>query len=368
MDYYNEISAPMRETLTRLGYAEPTPIQQKTLEPLMAGRDLIGIAETGSGKTAAFGIPMIERVFSDNKKTQALIISPTRELAIQTTAALKALSAHKKLRIVSIYGGQSASIQIKAVRAGAQIIAGTPGRIKDLIERGVIKLKNVRTVVLDEADEMLDFGFLPDIKNIMAQVGGAHQTLLFSATMSGDISKVAKQFLSDPVRVEIGERNEPAKTVRQLCIKAEDSSKLSAIDEMMETTDPRLTIVFCNTRSRVKKLTKTLTAKGMRASCIHGDLSQSQRDKIMDGFRSGRSNVLVATDVAARGIDVKNIDLVVNYDVPDKPEYYIHRIGRTGRAGRNGTACTLVNSRDRSNLNAIKNRYHVLMETAKAAR
>ncbi len=361
MTYQDQLSASMRETLTTAGYTTPTPIQEQTLTTLLEGRDMIGIAQTGTGKTAAFAIPIIEKVFADNRRTQVLVLCPTRELAMQISEVFRALSAAKKLRIVSVYGGQSANIQIRALRAGAQIIVGTPGRVMDLLGRNVIKLNHTKCVVLDEADEMLDFGFLPDIKQILAYVEGEHQTMLFSASMSPAIDAVSKQFLHNPVRVQIEDSNEPTKTVRQMCIKLEDNAKLSAVKLMMKEAAPRLTLIFCNTRRRVKNVTQQLNDNGTKTACLHGDLSQGQRDRVMETFRDGTNRVIVATDVAARGLDVRDIDLVINYDVPDKPEYYLHRIGRTGRAGRTGLACTLVNSRDKSNLMNIRRRYHVLM-------
>lgn len=351
----------MRDTLEKAGYRTPTPIQQQSLAALLDGKDLIGIAQTGTGKTAAFAIPIIEQIDTENRKPQALILCPTRELALQTTGVFKMLSRHKKMRTVSIYGGQSANVQIQALRTGAQVVVGTPGRVKDLIQQHALKLRNVRFVVLDEADEMLDYGFLPDIKSILANVTEAHQTMLFSATMSQQIAAVANNYLNDPVTVEVGQRNEPTKTVRQLCIHTVESGKLFAIGQLMEQASPRLTLIFCNTRRRVKTLTKKLTAQGVTVACLHGDLSQNQRNNIMRTFRSGQTPVLIATDVAARGIDVENIDLVINYDVPDKPEYYVHRIGRTGRAGNAGLACTLVSEQDVPRLKTIKQQYHVLM-------
>ena len=361
MLYHELLSAPMQETLRRAGYDTPTPIQEQTLELLLGGRDLIGIAQTGTGKTAAFAVPIIEKVSEENRRIQALVLCPTRELAVQTTEVFKKLSAHKKLRTVSVYGGQSVNVQVRALRAGAQIIVGTPGRVKDLIGRGMIKLNNVRFVVLDEADEMLDFGFLPDMKQILSYVTGEHQTMLFSATMSKDIEAVTKRFLTDPERIEIGVRNEPVNTVRQMCIKTEDVTKVPAVSMLIKEANPRLTLIFCNTRHRVKSVTKQLNAAGTKTTCLHGDLSQSQRDSVMKTFRDGTNRVLVATDVAARGIDVLDIDLVINYDVPDKPEYYVHRIGRTGRAGHSGLACTLVSAKDKTNLMNIRRQYHVLM-------
>ncbi|MEG1525709.1 MAG: DEAD/DEAH box helicase [Clostridia bacterium] len=361
MNYHEQLSASMRNTLELAGYTIPTPIQEKSLTDLLAGRDLIGIAQTGTGKTAAFAVPMVERIYSENTKTQALILCPTRELALQTTEVLRKMAAHKRLRVISVYGGQAPNIQIRALRAGAQIVVGTPGRVKDMIERNVLKLKNVRQVVLDEADEMLDFGFLPDIKWILSCVTDEHQTMLFSATMSKAVEGVARTFLHNPTRIEVGEVNEPTKTVQQMCIKTDEGGKLVTVNQLMKQTSPRLTLIFCNTRRRVKSVTQKLNENGLATACLHGDLSQNQRDSIMRSFRAGKTPVLVATDVAARGLDVDNVDLVINYDVPDKPEYYVHRIGRTGRAGHQGLACTLVSGQDNLRLMNIKRRYHVLM-------
>lgn len=359
MEYFNLLSKGMQSTLKAVGYTTPTAIQERTLAPLMEKRDLVGIAQTGTGKTAAFAVPVLERVFADNNKVQALILCPTRELALQTTEVFRKLSAHKRIRTICVYGGQAPSVQIRALHAGAQIVVGTPGRIRDLIGRNALKLKNVRIAILDEADEMLDFGFLPDIRHIMSLITMPHQTMLFSATMNPDVAKVAEQFLQAPLRVEVGARNEPVKTVAQNFIMAEEQMKANVVKYIINEAKPRLTLVFCNTRSRVKRLTAALARQGITASCLHGDLSQSQRESIMSAFRSARSTVLVATDVAARGIDVDDIDLVINYDVPDKPEYYVHRIGRTGRAGHKGLACTLISPSDKNRALEIKRRYKI---------
>ncbi len=361
MKYTELLSPEMQQTLADAGYETPTPIQAQSLETLLDGRDLIGIAQTGTGKTAAFAVPIIEKINPENRKPQALILCPTRELALQTTAVFKKLSQHKKMRTVSIYGGQSPHVQIQALRGGAQVVVGTPGRVKDLIGQNALKLSNIRYVVLDEADEMLDFGFLPDIKWILSTIPDERQMMLFSATMSKEISGIAQSYLTKPQTVEVGERNEPTRTVRQMSINTPESGKITTVNFMMKETDPRLTLIFCNTRNRVKTVTKKLNDGGLASACIHGDLSQSQRNAIMRDFRAGKTPVLVATDVAARGIDVDNIDLVINYDVPDKPEYYVHRIGRTGRAGHSGFAATLVSEQDIPRLRVIKRQYNVLM-------
>ncbi len=367
MKYYELLSQEMKATLKKLGYNEPTPIQQKTLELIINQWDILGIAQTGTGKTAAFAVPIIEKMFTDNNRVQTLVLCPTRELAMQTTEVFRKLSAHKKIRTVSVYGGQSASVQIRALRAGAQIVVGTPGRIKDLIGRNVLHLKNVRTIVLDEADEMLDYGFLPDIKTILSNVTGKHQTLLFSATMNSGVSGVARQFQREPVRIEIGQRNKPTDMVRQSYLSAGGRQKLKSVQNIIRQDSPRLTLVFCNTKRQVKNLKRELFEQGMPVSCLHGDMSQNERDRIMKTFRNGKSTVLVATDVAARGIDVCDIDLVINYDIPDKLEYYVHRIGRTGRAGNEGRAFTLVHPKDWGKLKDIERQFSIKLSDETAA-
>ena len=352
----------MKATLKKAGFNEPTPIQEKTLELIFGNWDIMGVAQTGTGKTAAFAVPIIEKTFINNRKTQTLVICPTRELALQITEVFRKLSAHTKIRTVSVYGGQAASVQIRALRAGAQVVVGTPGRIKDLIGRNVLKLQNIRTVVLDEADEMLSFGFLPDIRAILSQVTGKHQTLLFSATTNKAVSGVVKQFQRDPVRIQIGGGNEPAANIKQSYLPISSRSKCSAVQKLISKANPRLALVFCNTKRQVKNLQKQLTSQGLPSGCLHGDLSQNQRD----AFRSGRTNVMIATDVAARGIDVKDIDLVVNYDIPDKMEYYVHRIGRTGRAGHSGRACTLVSPHQSALIADIERRFRVNIIEEKA--
>ena len=257
-------------------------------------------------------------------------------------------------------------MQIRAVRAGAQIVVGTPGRVRDLISRNVLKLGDVGTVVLDEADVMLNFGFLPDIKAIFSHITGDHQTLLFSATMNQAILGVTRQFLDDPVRIEVSPSNEPIQTVKHSFMTAGERQKPRAVKSLIGDTNPRLALVFCNTKRRVKTLQRDLMEQGMPVSCLHGDLNQNQRDKIMNSFRTGKSKVLVATDVAARGIDVTDIDLVINYDIPDKMEYYVHRIGRTGRAGRDGRACTLVSPQEMGAIVDIERRFRIKLTEEKA--
>jgi len=366
LKYFELLSEEMKATLQKAGFTNPTPIQEKTLELILSKWDIMGIAQTGTGKTAAFAVPIIEKTFLNNHKTQTLVLCPTRELALQITDVFRKLSDHVKIRTVSIYGGQAASVQIRALRAGAQIVVGTPGRVKDLIGRNVLKLQNIRTVVLDEADEMLNFGFLPDIKAILSQVTNEHQTLLFSATMNKAVSGIVKQFQHDAVRIQVGDGNEPAANVQQSYLPIGSRNKIKAVQRLISKENPRLALVFCNTKRQVKALQRQLKEQGLPAGCLHGDLSQFQRDTTMDAFRKGKTNVMVATDVAARGIDVKDIDLVINYDIPDKMEYYVHRIGRTGRAGHSGRACTLVSPHDCGRIADIERHFRVKIDEEKA--
>ena len=358
MSFSQQLSKEMNRTLQKIGYQKPTPIQEQTLEPLLQKKDLIGLAQTGTGKTAAFMIPILENVFPPNKKVQALILCPTRELAMQTAKVATELSSHLRgVRTVSVYGGQPVNIQIKALRAGAQIVVGTPGRLKDLIGKNVLKLKNVRTVVMDEADEMLDFGFRDDMKEILSSVPQDRQTMLFSATMNKEVTAIATQFQTNPVQIEIGTQNKPVETVTQAYMQTKRKS--NAVCGLIKQCEPRLSLVFCNTKRKVKELTKELKERGLASACLHGDMRQKERDTIMNTFRKGKTKVLIATDVAARGIDIDKIDLVINYDVPDKPDYYVHRIGRTGRAGKNGKAYTLITPREHGKIKDLERKLRI---------
>ncbi len=364
MSFSQQVSKEMNKTLQKMGYSKPTPIQEQTLAPLLEKKDLIGLAQTGTGKTAAFMIPILENIFPPNKKVQALIMCPTRELAMQTAKVATELSAHiHGLRTVSVYGGQPANVQIRALRAGAQIVVGTPGRLKDLINKNVLKLKNVRTVVLDEADEMLDFGFRDDMKEILSSVPKTRQTMLFSATMNKEVTAIATQFQTEPVRIEIGAKNQPVKTVSQSYMQTKRKS--NAVCGLIGKCSPRLTLVFCNTKRKVKELQKELYGRGLATACLHGDMRQKERDTIMNTFRKGKTKVLIATDVAARGIDIDKIDLVINYDVPDKPDYYVHRIGRTGRAGKDGKAYTLITPREHGKIKDLERKLHIKLAREK---
>jgi len=364
MQFFDQLSREMNQTLGNAGYRQPTPIQQQTLPITLAKKDILGIAQTGTGKTAAFVIPILESLFADNRKTQAVVLCPTRELAMQTTRVFQNLSAHmRNMRTVCVYGGQPVSLQIRALRAGAQIVVGTPGRLKDLIQRGVLKLKYVRMAVLDEADEMLDIGFRKDMHEILSLLPEDHQTMLFSATMNLEVSRIARQFQRDPVRVEIGGTSgRSLETIAQSYMTLQENEKNTAVRGLLEQHQPRLTLVFCNTRRRVRAVQKSLMEQGFSSACLHGEMRQKERDAIMNAFRRENTKVLVATDVAARGIDIDKIDLVVNYDMPDKLDSYVHRIGRTGRAGKSGAACTLIGARDKHKLREIETRLHIKLK------
>ncbi|HUF25928.1 MAG TPA: DEAD/DEAH box helicase [Gemmatimonadaceae bacterium] len=346
--------------LTALGYEEPTPIQREAIPPLLQGRDLLGMAATGTGKTAAFALPLLHRLSPDAPpaaRTAALILVPTRELAMQVAEAVHRYG--KPLGVVSlpIYGGASMETQLRALRRGVDVVVATPGRALDHIRRGSLKLDSVRVLVLDEADEMLDMGFAEDLEAILAETPAARQTMLFSATIPRRIAELADAHLKDPVRIRIDrEMVTPgeAPRVRQVAYVVARPHKMAALGRILDMEDPTSVIVFCRTRTEVDELAETLNARGYRAEALHGGLSQEQRDRVMRRFRSNASELLIATDVAARGLDVEHVSHVVNYDVPAAAEAYVHRIGRTGRAGREGVAITLAEPREHRLLRNIE--------------
>ncbi|MGC9435241.1 MAG: DEAD/DEAH box helicase [Methanomicrobiales archaeon] len=338
-----------------MGFEEPTPIQIQSIPPLLEGKDVTGQAQTGTGKTAAFGIPAIELLEPSGKETQVLILSPTRELAIQTAEELSRLATHlKRVNVIPIYGGQPINRQFRALKAGAQIVVGTPGRILDHLDRGTLILSAVRLVVLDEADQMLDMGFRPDIEAILKETPDTRQTVLFSATLPAPILEISRRFQRDSVFVRIPHRTLTVPEVEQQAIEVSSQDKLDLLCRVLDVHDPDLAIIFCNTRRRVDRVSTQLGRRGYRAEGLHGNMKQSQRDRIMGAFRKGSTEILVATDVAARGIDVDNVDIVVNFEVPQDEEHYLHRIGRTARAGRTGRAITFVDPSERNRLRAIQ--------------
>ncbi|MCL2399088.1 MAG: DEAD/DEAH box helicase [Defluviitaleaceae bacterium] len=330
-----------------MGFEEATPIQSQCISLIQSGRDIIGQSQTGTGKTAAFGIPLLERIDPDNPKVQALILSPTRELAIQISEEFNKLLRYRQgVRVLPIYGGQPIERQISTLKKGVQVVVGTPGRVMDHIERRTLRLSQVSIVVLDEADEMLDMGFRDDIEFVLEKMPEDRQTLLFSATMPAPILELTKRYQRDPKHITVIRNTLTVPSIEQTYFEVRESLKLDALCRLIDAESPTLSMVFCNTKKRVDELSEQLQGRGYFAEGLHGDLKQSQRDLVMRKFRNRTLEILVATDVAARGIDVDDIDIVFNYDLPQDEEYYIHRIGRTGRAGRHGRAFTFAAGRE----------------------
>jgi ATP-dependent RNA helicase DeaD len=340
--------------ITEMGFEESTPIQEKTIPLALEGRDLIGQAQTGTGKTAAFGVPLIHKIDIAEERIVSLIMCPTRELAIQVAEEIGKLGRFKGIRSLPIYGGQDIVKQIRALKKKPQIIIGTPGRLLDHINRKTIKLDDVQTVVLDEADEMLDMGFMEDIQSILKLVPAERHTMLFSATMPANIQKLAQQFLRNPEHVSVIPKHVSAPLIDQAYIELHEKQKFEALSRLIDMESPDLAIIFGRTKRRVDELSEALQKRGYAAEGLHGDLSQNQRDNVMRKFRDGSIDVLVATDVAARGLDVSGVTHVINFDLPQDPESYVHRIGRTGRAGKEGTAWTFVTPREIDHLHFIE--------------
>ncbi len=350
------------ETLDALGYEEPSPIQREAVPVLLTGVDVLGQAATGTGKTAAFALPLLQRHLVDGdapaeaNRPLALVLAPTRELAMQVRDAVATYGRALGVRAVAVFGGQAVGRQWKALERGVHVVVATPGRARDLVQRGALDLGGVRTVVLDEADEMLDMGFAEDIEAILDATPGERQTVLFSATMPRRITAIAEAHQRDPVRISVHREDavESAGQVRQVAYVVDRAHKAAALARILDVEDPTAAIVFCRTRLEVDELTETLNGRNVRAEALHGGMDQPERDRVMGRLRDGTAEVLVATDVAARGLDVDHLTHVVNHDVPTAPEAYVHRIGRVGRAGRTGVAITLVEPRQRRLLQNIE--------------
>jgi ATP-dependent RNA helicase DeaD len=349
MDSFEELSLapPIRKGVLSAGYIRPFPIQAQAIGPLLEGRSLIGQARAGSGKTLAFGVPLVQAVDESLPWVQGLVLAPTRELAVQITLELQKIGAYTGVRVVTVYGGQSMNVQLDALRRGAQIVIGTPGRSIDHIKRGTLRLDSVRFVVIDEADIMLDMGFIDDVDYILAKTPPGRQMALFSATMPRSIIHLSQRYMSDPVRVMVDENEPSAETLEQFYARVEREEKLSLLLDILGKENRKSAVVFCRTRHGTIRLAKELERRFLSVVSLHGDLSQNQRDHSMALFRSGKADILVATDVASRGIDVRQVDCVINYDVPEDPTVYFHRVGRTARAGDVGKSFTFV-SRDES--------------------
>ncbi len=357
----NRIVRAIRE----MGFEKLSPIQEQAIPYLLQGEDIIGQAQTGTGKTAAFGIPAIQHINPDVKKLQTIILCPTRELAIQAAEELRKIAKYMHgIKVLPVYGGQDISRQIAGLR-GVQIIVGTPGRVMDHMRRHTIKLDLVNMVVLDEADEMLNMGFREDMELILGQIPGEHQTALFSATMPKPILEITDRFQKDAKLVKVAAKELTIPLVSQKFYRVKNQDKDAACVRLLEYYQPKLTLIFCNTKKKVDELADLLKKQGFQAEGLHGDLSQAQRDVAMNRFRNGGASILIATDVAARGIDVDDVEAVINYDIPQDIEYYVHRIGRTGRAGRKGRSFTFANSREIYKIREIERVCHTTITEKK---
>lgn len=349
------------DCLESLGFSEPTPIQIQAIPIFLEGKDIIGQAQTGTGKTAAFSLPLLERIDPELKAVQALILAPTRELAVQVSQAMQTFRADPRIRVAAVYGGQAIETQVSQLRRGAQVVVGTPGRVMDLIDRGILKLDQVSCFILDEADEMLNMGFIPDVTTILKQVPDERQTAFFSATMSPAIHRLAKQFLNDPENIKVKAPQAAPNRIRQIGYAVPRRwARPAVLQAVLELEDPKSAIIFVQTRREAADLTQRLQSAGYSADEYHGDLSQHQRERLLSRFKQGSVRWVVATDIAARGIHVDDLTHVINYTVPDQVESYVHRIGRTGRAGNEGTAISLVHPVERYQLRKIG--HHVKQE------
>ena len=337
------LSPQILRAVTEMGFEAASPIQARAIPEVMSGKDIIGQAQTGTGKTAAFGIPMLEKIDPKSKKLQSIVLCPTRELAIQVAEEIRRLSKFMHgIKVLPVYGGQDIGKQIRSLKSGVQLVIGTPGRVMDHLRRHTLKFDYLHTIVLDEADEMLNMGFREDIETILKDAPEERQTILFSATMPGPILDITKNYQKDAVMVKVVKKELTVKNIDQYYYEVKQKNKEEVLSRLLDMYNPKRSLVFCNTKRRVDELTADLKGRGYFAEGLHGDLKQSQRDRVMNGFRNGKTEILIATDVAARGIDVDDVEAVFNYDLPQDDEFYVHRIGRTGRAGRVGKAFTFI--------------------------
>jgi ATP-dependent RNA helicase DeaD len=350
-----ELSVQLQKAVVDMGFTEPTPIQSATIPAIREGKDVIGQAHTGTGKTLAFAIPILEGLSPTGRGVEAIVLCPTRELAVQVAEEFKKLAKYRKdARIVPVYGGQPIEKQLVGLKKGARIVVGTPGRVMDHMNRGTLRLDSIRFAVLDEADRMLDMGFVDDMKTILWAMPEERQTLLFSATMPTTVMDLVNKFQKDPQVVNVAGEQVTVPQVEQTFYEVKPWMKLDMLCKLIDTYNPIASLVFCNTKRRVDEIVKNLQSRGYSADSLHGDMNQSRRDKAMLRFRKKQSSILVATDVAARGLDVDGIEAVINYDVPQDDQHYVHRIGRTARMGRSGRAFTLVLSGELSKLREIQ--------------
>ncbi len=349
------ISDELLTTLSEMGFEEPTQIQKISIPPALKGKDIIGVAQTGTGKTASFGIPIVEKeARGQSKKPAALILVPTRELAMQVAQEMNKIGKIKGVISAPIYGGQSIERQIKSLRKGVDVVVGTPGRVIDHIKRKTLQLSQISTVVLDEADEMLNMGFIEDMETILSETPADRQTMLFSATMPEQIIKISKKYMNAPKKVRVDTKELVAAKIKQLFYEVRQGDKIKALTRILDVQDPALTLIFCHTKRDVDDLAGKLQTMGYDAGGIHGDFTQSARDDMMRKFKKGEIDILVATDVAARGLDINDVTHVFNFSIPQNPDSYVHRIGRTGRAGKKGIAITFVTPREYRHLRLIE--------------
>jgi ATP-dependent RNA helicase DeaD len=340
--------------LDELGYEEPTPIQEQAIPELLAGHDVIGQAQTGTGKTAAFGLPLLTYLDPDSNETQAIVLTPTRELCIQVTQALRAYAEHLDIEVLAVFGGQAVATQTSRLRGGAQVVVATVGRMLDLLQRGSLVLTAARYVVLDEADEMLDLGFIEDVERILRIAPSGRQTALFSATIPPPVERLAERYMYDPVTIRVTPKQLTVDAIEQAYVEVVSRQKVDRLVEVLEAEEPEQAIIFCRTKVGTRKLDEALRDRGLQVKALHGDLTQGQRDGVMLQFKDHRLRLLVATDVAARGLDIEHVTHVINYDVPDVSDSYVHRIGRTGRVGRTGRAITFVTPAQRGEIARIE--------------
>ncbi|WP_240035142.1 DEAD/DEAH box helicase [Neobacillus notoginsengisoli] len=360
------ISTKLAGILKENGIAVPTPIQTMAIPAALDGKDLIAQAQTGTGKTLAFILPILERIDGDAPHVQALIVTPTRELALQITAELNKLVSGSDVNVLAVYGGQDVEKQLKKLEKGVQVVVGTPGRLLDHIRRETVQLGNIATLVLDEADQMLHIGFLNEVEAIIRETPSSRQTMLFSATIPEDVRALAKKHMRNPDYMQVEKTQGPAETVNQLAVQTTDRGKQGALMELVNTHRPFMAVVFCRTKRRVGRLFEVLKANGFSCEELHGDLSQAKREQVMKRFRNVEFQLLIATDVAARGLDVEGVTHVFNYDMPEDAESYVHRIGRTGRAGTKGLAITLFTAADRQQLMAIEKELNIRIKKENA--
>jgi ATP-dependent RNA helicase DeaD len=348
------LAPEIQQVLEELGYQEPSPIQEKAIPELLAGHDVIGQAQTGTGKTAAFGLPLLQYIDPADEEVQAVVLTPTRELCIQVTQALRAYAEHLDVEIVAVFGGAPIKSQQAQLRAGAHVVVATVGRMMDLMSRRSLVLTAARYVVLDEADEMLDLGFIEDVEKILRMCPSGRQTALFSATMPPPVKRLAESYMYDPTTIKITPKKLTVDAIAQAFVEVEAKEKAARLVELLKTEEPEQAIIFCRTKIGASKLEKTLKDKGLDVKALHGDLSQGVRDGVMIAFKDHRVRLLVATDIAARGLDIEHVTHVINFDVPASSEVYVHRIGRTGRVGRTGRAITFVTPAQRDEIGRIE--------------